>query len=787
MKRLFSISFVVLALIISAAGTAPAAHAVHIPGAVLPAGADPFHGDTQQAAQDLQTAGESSTPVPGQTAAQAQQAINSAAGAPSPAGSKEDDTYNGIMIKIMQLFAWLAGVAMITLDYAAYYTVVKMGNFINGFPAIGLTWSILRDIGNIMLIFGFLAVGVTTILNVDWYGGGKKMLPMMFVAAVFLNFSLFISEAFIDVGNLFATQFYTQINGGSAEPASLTIASATDLGNRGISAKIMSQLGLTTIYGDLQHNDRAKVIFKDGSPWIIGFMSILLFIVLAFVLFSLAFVLIARFVILLFLIIVSPVAFAGLAVPGLSARMKQWWDKLFEQIITAPILFLMLYIALRIITDSRFLTGFGGGREWLGTATNNIAGFASVLLSFLVAMGLLIAVVIQSKNLSAFGASWASRMGGRLSFGAVSLAGRATLGSAGNLLAGKRMQSWARTGGLGGLLLKGAVLGGKGLRGATYDVRNAPGAATGLGAMDIDAGKGATLTARQVHEAQYGWKPTKEWLEHAKEEREQAGREMDFKAAQGAIVGEKAKLAAGTINQAQYDVNVAPHEKVITDALGKMSTKELEQLSGIKKGMDELVQNLSPQQFEALMKSDKLTEGEKGKIKESRYHPLGTAIASGNVPEVKKVISSFSKGELESIPASALANPLVHDNLSDKQRDTLTDSKERTAAEKDLIRKSSPVGKVDATFRDPTLGGPAGAAALLRNLSSSQVAKLHTDILTDHDIIDKFTPAMLVALQEEKKLSAAQVDTIRRNIMAGVGSAALRTYITIGPGAAFWS
>jgi hypothetical protein len=278
-----------------------------------------------------------------------------------------------------------------------------------------------------MLIFGFLAIGITTILNVDWYGGGKKMLPMLLIAAVFLNFSLFITEAVIDTGNLFATQFYTQINGGkpaglkSFDPGSISVS------NEGISNKIMSQLGMQTIYGEATRN---TLIFKGANPWFIGFLGILLFIVTAFVMFSLAFILIARFVILIFLIILAPVGFAGLAVPKLAGTAKQWWDTLFEQTITAPVLLLMLYVALAVITDVNFLTGFGSGpgAEWSGFTNGNLAGFASLMISFLVAMGLLLAVTVFAKKLSAFGAGWATQTAGGLTFGLAAAGARGTAG-----------------------------------------------------------------------------------------------------------------------------------------------------------------------------------------------------------------------------------------------------------------------------------------------------------------------------------------------------------------------
>lgn len=456
MSRFFGISFIALVLVISATGAAPVAHAVgytsSLPGDTTltpdttylnPALTGPATQSSGSAASSFNT-GDSCTAAggligtkdaTGNCIASSNSGTASAADAasptPLPANPVNDAAYAGIIQWIMKLFAWLVGVAAITLDNAVYYTVVTMGSYVKNLAAVGVTWRILRDIGNIMLIFGFLAVGITTILNVDWYGGGKKMLPMMLVAAVFLNFSLFISEAIIDTGNLFATQFYTQINGGN--PAGAKNFDLTSINNDGISNKIMGQLGLQGIYSDTLRNTE---IFKAGNSWIIGFMGIILFIVTAFVLFSLAFVLIARFVVLIFLIILAPVGFAGLAVPQLKSTAKKWWNALFEQTITAPVLLLTLYIALAVITDAKFMTGFGSSSNsngWTGTirdaaGVGNLTGFAGLLLSFLVAMGLLLAVILFSKKLSAFGADFASQTAGKLTFGATAWGMNRTVG-----------------------------------------------------------------------------------------------------------------------------------------------------------------------------------------------------------------------------------------------------------------------------------------------------------------------------------------------------------------------
>src|SRR3989338_7558154 len=156
-----------------------------------------------------------------------------------------------------------------------------------------------------------------------------------------------------------------------------------------------------------------------------------------------------------------------------------------------------LYVALNVILDERFLTGFASGAagpDWLGyIGVGNLTGFASMLLSFLVAMGLLLAVVIFAKSMSAFGAGWATKMGSKLSGMSIAAAtpgwvGRHTVGLGANYAARK---------------LRGTALGrsfiGRGfadtlekkVAGASFDVRNTAlgKSAAGIG---LDLGKGQT-------------------------------------------------------------------------------------------------------------------------------------------------------------------------------------------------------------------------------------------------------------------------------------------------------
>ena len=486
MKRFLLTSSVIFALIVSVGIYAPSTHAQS--GVLANPAPVPNFGATPPPSPLAPTG-----PTVLDSIISAQTGQKAPADPPTPAGfSGLTEMLNGVMSWILSIFAWLLGIAMVTLDNTVYYTVVKMGAYVQQLSAIGITWSILRDIGNIALIFGFLAVGITTILDVDWYGGGTKFLPGLVIAAVFLNFSLFMTEAVIDTGNLFATQFYTQINGGVSAGTKVVGASVSLSGGvatqEAISSKIMNTLKLQTLYGAARTNN---ILLRGTNIVFISLMGIGLFLVASFVMFSLAFILIARFIALIFLIILAPVGFAGLAIPMLKNQAKKWWDMLFEQTITAPILLLLLYIALRVITDSQFLSFGGVTSDYVGFIPNadgsidKLPNLASAILTFAVAMGLLFAVTLSAKKLSAFGSSWATSTAGKLTFGATGLALRSTVG------AGLYGASRAARGRLGGGKFERMVAGGLD-RGANarFDLRNIR-TFGGLSAAGVDAGKGS--------------------------------------------------------------------------------------------------------------------------------------------------------------------------------------------------------------------------------------------------------------------------------------------------------
>ncbi|MBU6321463.1 MAG: hypothetical protein KGI78_02885 [Patescibacteria group bacterium] len=529
-KRIGALLAILLLATAGACAFAPAAHAQSAPASG--AGTDAWDLSSGPSGSSGTTA---TPPSPGTPSTGGASTGGSSGSGGGVAGSISG-FFAYIFAAIASIFAWLFGVAALILDTAVYYTIVKMGTFFNesqgGVRAISVAWGILRNIGNIALIFGFVLAGIAIILDMPIFGYNSKMLPMLLVAAVFINFSLFVSEVVIDAGNLVATEIYTQINNGqlpnpqcfsggtNANCSGQSSGGALGLNraamNEGISNRIMSVLGLQALYWNANTNAQTGNIQQNtgiSKSMLVSFLAILLFLVGAFVFFSLAFIVVARFVALLFIVILAPVGFAGMIVPGLKKIAGKWWNQLIEQTITAPILILLLYIALAIITDANFFAvgGFakGGGLgvtacTWEGLTGISMNGSAcsstatalqsgiGVLLIFIVAMGLLLYVVIASKQLGAWGGTWATRMGGRASFGFTAALARNTVGAGSAGLAQRlRKTRFARIPVLGTRTVRSL----EGLSKSSFDVRGVKAANKRLEAGD--AQKGGYVAARK--------------------------------------------------------------------------------------------------------------------------------------------------------------------------------------------------------------------------------------------------------------------------------------------------
>jgi hypothetical protein len=329
---------------------------------------------------------------------------------------------------IFTLCAWLLGIIGVLFNWAVIRTVFQFATFFGNSSSLLLAWGILRDIGNIILLFGFIFMGVSTILNLPSSEyTAKRALPALIIFAVLLNFSLFAAEAVIDVANGFSSTLATQA--GQACDTTGSIAKCAEIG---ISGAIFQMTGVQGIFTpDVLAGTNLTPISEIGVFIILS----LFLIITALVLLAGAIMLIMRAVVLVWLIITSPIGFAGMAVPPLHEVAKQWWHQLINQAFFAPVYILMMLISIKLAqglgNSGNLVAAVTGSAGGTGIAGGSVLNLQSVLVLTLV-LGFMIAALIAAKRMGAAGAGFATRTAGALTFGTVGFIGRRTAGAGAN-------------------------------------------------------------------------------------------------------------------------------------------------------------------------------------------------------------------------------------------------------------------------------------------------------------------------------------------------------------------
>ncbi len=315
---------------------------------------------------------------------------------------------------IFKIGSLLLGLAGFIFNWAVMIVVFQFATYLGNSPGMLIAWSILRDFGNIVLLFGFVFVGISTILDLHSYPW-KKTLPLLVIFAVLLNFSLFAAEAVIDSTNVLSATLYNQ----AYQPG--LNCSTTDLTgcivNTGVAGQILDKIQIATVYQDSDAQSGGDAFSFIGSvlsyagdplPFLLKFIALALVVMTAaVVLFAGAFMLISRGVILAFLMVTSPIGFAGMAIPGLNKIAHDWWHKLINQALFAPVFLILILVALKM-TD---------GLDALATQTGGIAAAISAnnaiqtgpLFLFALIIGFMIGALLIAKQFGIYGADFVTK------------------------------------------------------------------------------------------------------------------------------------------------------------------------------------------------------------------------------------------------------------------------------------------------------------------------------------------------------------------------------------------
>ncbi|HEX7651534.1 MAG TPA: hypothetical protein VF439_02345 [Candidatus Paceibacterota bacterium] len=632
-----------------------------------------------------------------------------------------------IMNAIVWLFSFFVYAGGMALNASAYYSIVKMGAFVGSQSALQVAWATFRDIGNIAILFGFIAMGIQTILDTDSHGTRKKIV-MLVIVAVAINFSSLAARAVVDVGNITALQFYKAFNGN-------TIPNGTTFSDNGISQKFMEVVRLQTVL-NTTGTDQSPTAPGILDSAVIGFLAVVLFVIVAFVFFSLAFLFVARLVILTFLITISPLAFAAMVVPQFESQSKKWWEALLNNTFVAPLVMLLLLISTKLLESNAFQTALGNNQGAQLSAVGG-AGWVNMLLTFGIATGFFVASLLIAKQLSAFGANGAINLGRKVVTYPFAFAHR-TVGSpvAGSLA--RRYDAFAgRNPRIGGALRF------VGLDNTIHSGLTA--------AKNVKIGGFETAEER------------KKRLEGRRSESSHAA----------TVAKNKKDLS---------DAIAAGDDKAMARVLQGSSLHDIEEAikTGSHDEIEAMARNMSPEKFEDAMKSKEISEDRKHDMQHGRFGALSamaeTAAGSPGAltPDQQRSIRGLAGKDLEQF---AKANPaefeklLSADNGSDEsyltedQLDSLAKSNVLSADQRLVARSNTRTGRVEAYLdtaggRVPSPTDVTAATALVRNMSNKQKAKLTRGVLTNTNVIDVYDQRDLSAIMEEGKLKGADVDAI---------------------------
>ncbi len=306
-----------------------------------------------------------------------------------------------------EILFWIVNLAGNIFDWALGWTVLDFKEFAT-MESISDSWTLARDLANILFVFILLYLSISIILQISGVDI-KKIITLVIIIALLINFSAFFTRTLIDVSNMGALTFYNQIT------------QTTEVEEGGIAHFIKSNSGQDKLQGVALDTGQDR---SDRQLWVDSIIKNILLalfsVVLFFILLTSGVLFLVRAMIFLILIILSPLAFMGYAIPKIKTMtIDKWWDQMLKWMIFAPVFMFLLYVSMLIISQLDQLAISG-------------AGVIHIFITFIISSGLLISCIIIPMKLGLVGAQtvgqWTGKGVGLSTFGVGARIGQSTIG-----------------------------------------------------------------------------------------------------------------------------------------------------------------------------------------------------------------------------------------------------------------------------------------------------------------------------------------------------------------------
>jgi hypothetical protein len=311
---------------------------------------------------------------------------------------------------LMWLFARALYFSGALMDLSLKFSL-NISDLVNQTTIINVGWQIFRDLANVVFIFLILWLAIGTILGLQQ--DTMKSLTRIILAALLINFSLFITKAVIDAANIFALHFFSLLvpDGGGS-----------------LAGVFMSGLRLSTVYNSAAIGQSIGF----GQVILVTFFGSILILVSTYVFLAAAVMFLIRTVILIILMILSPIAFVSWVIPGMSGHTSKWWNTLFSQAFFAPAYMAMAYVVGKAIQSPSggLIAARAGETSSFAAALATSApdpGVAGLLLNFILLIGMMVACLIVAGKIGAVGSSTMMSWGKQIQGAGTGLIGRSAV------------------------------------------------------------------------------------------------------------------------------------------------------------------------------------------------------------------------------------------------------------------------------------------------------------------------------------------------------------------------
>lgn len=209
-----------------------------------------------------------------------------------------------------QIAYWSTRIASWTISMVLKWPITNTSTRDGAALAFYAGWVSVRDLANMLIVLGFVLIGVAFTLRLENYGS-KKALINLIIIAVLINFSGVFCGLFIDASNLAMTGLV------KGTPGNMGIKFYSDIENKELVSTCQA----------IENNNLGKYIMADILFGVI-------YGLVAFCFIYLAIILIARYAYLGILFILSPLAFVcwAIPIPKLKDVWNKWWSEFLKWI-----------------------------------------------------------------------------------------------------------------------------------------------------------------------------------------------------------------------------------------------------------------------------------------------------------------------------------------------------------------------------------------------------------------------------------------------------------------------